>query len=372
MNVFDYVTWRGDLTFAKDPFQEIDSLILCCLSYIRFDPLFEKKEKWTIASAAKAFFALPGTSQVARTPEDLTLLQALSQSKRYRALVISDYVSALDERKQEQFAALCVQYGKKWSICVYRGTDNTLVGWKEDFNMTYMEVIPAQAHALTYAQTIAAKTQGALMLAGHSKGGNLAVYAAAHLPLSLQKERLQAVYNHDGPGFMECEIKRAGYQAIVEKIHTYVPQSSLFGMLLEHEERYHIVHSSQVSLWQHDPYSWCVHGPRFECLPMRSANSYFMDATIRSWIAQLSNEQRAAFIDALFDLLSSTNATSIKEMNANRVRNTAIILKALGNMDEEERKLMLETILTLFSSARRSAQMLLEQAEKTYGHHSGA
>lgn len=194
--------------------------------------------------------------------------------------------------------------------------------------MTFLDTIPSQKEAYRYVQKIASLYKGKLYLGGHSKGGNLAVYAAAHVNQRVQK-RLLAVYNHDGPGFSAKEIKREGYQRIVKKIHTIVPQSSVVGMLLEHEEAYTIIHSSQISLWQHDPYSWCVAGPMFAQLENVNRTSQILDQTLKTWIQTLPAQQRSAFVDAIFAILYATNATSLKEINANKLHNTAVILKSL-------------------------------------------
>ncbi len=361
-SLFDYVMWRCDLSFNQDAFRDVDSLILCCLAYLRLDPLFEIKPEWILNEAAAAFFDLPTEKRQARTEKDWLLLKELAHTRRYGELRLSDYVSVFNDKVQEQFAALRFTYRNEWSCCVFRGTDNTLIGWKEDFNMTFMEVIPAQKRALAYVQTIMKGCPYNLYLAGHSKGGNLAVYAATHLDQEAQKHIL-TVYNHDGPGFMKEAITMPAYQAIVNRIETYVPQSSVVGMLLEHEESYHVIYSNQVSLWQHDPYSWCLKGPDFALLETRSTGSYFMDDTIRKWIEQLTMEQRAAFVDAAFEVLQATKAVSLKELNANRMHNTAIILKAVSQLDEEERKMMVKTILSLLDSACRTARDMWTEME---------
>ncbi len=366
-SLFDYVIWRCDLSFDQDAFRDADSLILCCLAYLRLDPLFEKQAEWTLTDVAAAFFALPIEKRCARTDKDWLLLKQLAHTRRYGELRLSDYMSVFDETTQEQFAALRFTYRDEWTCCVFRGTDNTLIGWKEDFNMTFMEVIPAQKRALDYVQSIVTRCPYDLYLAGHSKGGNLAVYAAAHLDGEVQK-RILTVYNHDGPGFMKEATAMPAYQAIVNRIKTYVPQSSIVGILLEHEESYHVVHSSQVSLWQHDPYSWCMDGPRFSLLETRSAGSYFMDDTIRKWIEHLPIKQRAAFVDAVFEVLQATKVVSLKEMNANRMHNIAIILKAVSCLDDEERKMMAETILSLLDSACRTAKDMWNEPENSDNH----
>ena len=245
----------------------------------------------------------------------------------------------------------------------FRGTDNTLVGWKEDFNMTFMETVPSQKEAVEYLNMVASKHKGKLYIGGHSKGGNLAVFASAFCEPEI-KERIVSVYNNDGPGFSEQVLKSDGYRHMKERVQTYVPQSSVVGMLLNHEEMIHVVKSTQISLWQHDPYSWQIMGPDFQYLETIDTSSQLMDKTMKNWLSGLTVEQRAAFVDTMYDIFHSTNAKSLKELKENKIKNIAILLKAFSNTDANTRKMMNDTLSAFFSSMKDAVEEMLPKEDK--------
>lgn len=354
-NILTYIKWRGDLSFSNAPFQEVDNLVFATLSYLRFSKVFQKtkKKSLTIKEASNLFFSLD--EQRYRSEHDLTLLRMMAESVRYGKVKIHSYVDHIDEEQQKQFSALAFQFHGSDTYVAYRGTDNTLIGWKEDFNMTFLDTIPSQLEAQEYLTKIAQHTHGALYVGGHSKGGNLAVFASASVKEEIQ-HRIQAIYNNDGPGFNESMLKKEGYQRIVSKIHSYVPQSSVVGMLLNHEEEYHVVKSTQISLWQHDPYSWQVMGAGFLTLTMVDTSSILMDKTMKNMLTKLTPEQRATFIDAMYDIFQSTNAKSLKELKENKLKNMTIIVKALNNIDPSTRKIMNETLSSFFLSMRKAIE----------------
>ena len=248
-NVLDYLDWRGDLTLAQSPFSHVDSLVLCRLSYLPFEGILPGLYSDTAISIFQAAERLLGdtsspviqASQKKLTPRDGKLLQKLAQSRRFSHMTLSKYINSVDRATQKQFSALTVHTGDGCLYVAYRGTDSTLVGWKEDFNMGFMTPVPSQREAISYLEHIAHNSSEQLRVGGHSKGGNLAIYAAAFSSPSIQSRILQ-VDSHDGPGFLPKVMHSAGYQAIRSKITTFLPQSSVIGMLLEHEEEYIIVH----------------------------------------------------------------------------------------------------------------------------------
>ena len=232
----------------------------------------------------------------------------------------------------------------------WHSTDNTLVGWKEDFNMTFQESVPAQRLAREYAEYFASHSSAPLRLGGHSKGGNLAVYAGAKSELAVQ-DRILGVYNHDGPGFTQQMMTDPGYLRIVPKVKTFVPQSSVIGMLLEHEEPYTVIRSKSVGLMQHDPYSWEMMGGDFIKLEELNADSRFLDKTFKSWLAGMSVQERSAFFDAVFDLLMMEHANRPRDVM--RPQNIRALLKGL-QMDEPRRKLIASVLLELVEAAKQT------------------
>lgn len=227
-NLFDYLTWRGDLTMDQAPLCPVDALILSALSYVHFEELIPQGggASISIGQAAQAYLDAPaGKRGRCRCEDDLKLLRALIEAPRFSALPLSHYEDQFIPEEETQFGALAISLPDGSAFLAFRGTDATLVGWKEDFNMSFMDTVPAQRAAADYTQRFAASFSGPLRLGGHSKGGNLAVYSAVHCPAAVQR-RIAAVYNNDGPGFRTSFLDRPEHQRIADRITTIVPQFS--------------------------------------------------------------------------------------------------------------------------------------------------
>lgn len=213
--------------------------------------------------------------------------------------------------------------------------------------MSFQSSVPAQEKALWYLEAFARVHGGPLYLAGHSKGGNLAVYAAARCQPGVRR-RIEAVHNHDGPGFFATMLEDLGYREVLPRVRTFVPQSSVVGMLLEHEEPYSVIRSRQLSLLQHDPYSWEVLGGDFVRVEEIDANSRFLDRTIKTWLAQTSLEERNAFVDAVYELLSLGQSDDLRDVIL--PRNVLRYLRQLGT-DEQLRSVIAREFAELFRTA---------------------
>ncbi len=351
-NLLDYLDWRGDLTFVQAPFNEVDSLLLCCLSYIHFDGIVPAPGRGEIPLPAvvSRFLAQEAGRRVARAPDDTLLLQKAALSRRFRAARLAAYVSDFDSARQKQFCAVTFLLPDDTACLVFRGTDDTLVGWKEDFNMSFLSVVPAQQDALAYFTALAhAYPARLLRTAGHSKGGNLAIFAAARC--GLQQGRILGVYNNDGPGFQPEMLQSTGYHAIQTRIRTFVPQSSLIGMLLEHTEQYQVVHSNQKGILQHDPYSWEICGSAFVPEPAITLSQQQCNRAIRDWIASVPPAQREAFVDEMFRLLSAaaSDETAAPPSSAGAWLQ---VLRTYYAAEPAQRSLIQETLNKLFEAAR--------------------
>lgn len=354
-NILDYVEWRGDLTLEQAPFGDIDGLILSWLSYVPFGGIVSRKfsEPITLREAATRYLQSDSRRESMLHKHDLALLSAVADSARFGSMRLSGYLSRTDRDAQTQFAAITVALGSGAGFLSFRGTDDTLVGWKENFNMAFMTSVPAQRAALRYLERAADVVAGGLLLGGHSKGGNLAAYAASFCPQDIQ-ERIVRIYNNDGPGFPEEVVNRSGYQAICGRIKTFVPQTSVVGLLMEHEEEYTVIHSLQSGFMQHDLYSWEVMRDHFVCLNTVTRSSQFMDKTLKKWVADMEPAQRGQVIDALYGALQETQATTISELTSKWFRSASSVHKSYKNMDEETRKLISHTFSLLFKSARNN------------------
>lgn len=348
-DMLEYIKWRGDIPFSQVPFTPVDNLILSTLVYIDFAGLVgdDLGHPVPLSAAAEAFFALPAHAQRIRVKADLALLRAAASAPRFRDMGLAFYRDIFIPEEETQFAAMAYLTGDGSAFLAFRGTDTSLVGWKEDFNMSFQNFVPAQREALRFTQEFAAACPMTLRLGGHSKGGNLAVFAGATCPADVQS-RILGVYNNDGPGFTEFLMGKGGYLAIVPRIHTYIPQSSIIGILLEHEEPYTVIKSSQVSILQHEPHSWEVMGGDFMPVQEMSAETRFLDRTIKKWIAGMSREERGKFVDAVFTLLTAGGADQTDEIM--QPRNVRAFFKAL-NADDATRKMLFGELSNLIRSA---------------------
>lgn len=351
--VFEYLAWRGDLSFQSSPFNEVDGVILARLSYMPFEYLEDAAKKGiTVGDAARKLLLRPDIKEIALIEGDVPLLDALKDNERFCGMVVSDFVNEIDEKTQTQFSAVCIKLDENESYISFRGTDNTLVGWKEDFNMGFVCPVPSQVLATEYLNQAAKRHEtGTFRVGGHSKGGNLAVYAAAFCEKAV-KERISAVYNYDGPGFDRTVLEKDGYREICERTRTFVPQSSVVGMLLGHEEAYTIVHSTQVGIMQHDLYSWEVMRNRFVYLDTVTGGSKMVDYTLKNWLAQTSAADRERVIDAVYAIFAETHVRTVKELSENWYMAAKSMIKTLNGLDEPTRALVNEAIATLMKSAR--------------------
>jgi len=356
------------LRFTQSPFNPVDNVIFSQLAYLPLDgiaPGPEQNGSITVSRAADLFDEKmqgdPGIEQAIIFKEDPALLRVMGSSRRFGGCRLFGYVNLVDVEREVQFAAVCADTGDDSSFIAYRGTDLTLIGWKEDFNMSFNEVVPAQLEAERYLEEMAKKIKGPLRLGGHSKGGNLAIYAASQCSAKIQR-RITDIYSNDAPGFHEKVIASDGFAKIRERIHSFIPQESVVGLLLEHGNDHHVIKSSQAGLRQHELHSWEVTHNDMVRLDSVTQGSLFVTKTIREWIGELDNVHREQFFEALYTILSASQAKSIPELGSLWFRNAGLMLKSLGNIDDSTRAVIRKTLAALISSARRNIDTLLKPA----------
>lgn len=357
-NPFDYLKSRGDLSFEEAPLNDIDALLLARLSNLPFDHIVPENlaETISLAEASRLFFKSEEATGNVILRADLRLLQEIAKAPRFTTMQLCGYTNQLDEEAEKQFAAMVIKLWPHLTFISFRGTDLTLTGWKEDFNMSFCTPIPAQEEAVRYLNWVAQNLIGEFIVGGHSKGGNLSVYSSAFCKPEVQ-ERIQVIYNMDGPGFDASVLASKGYQRIAQKVKTFIPQSSVVGMLLQHEEDYYVIQSKQIGLMQHDLFSWAVNGDEFVYLDEVTGGSKFIDGTLKAWLASLSLEQREEFVDTLFSILEETSATTLKELTTNWHKNAGIVLKSIRELDDEMRKNLSQALSLLFKAARETVQI---------------
>ena len=369
--VMDYLRWRGDLPFCRDGFNEVDNLVLCIISYINF----HRFDDLTTTDPAKAV-ALPevaarlteedeqrGLSELAYIP----LIRLAAETERFRDVRMFGFTHEWDEAKEMQFDAVSYLLPDDTLFVAFMGTDTSLVGWKEDFNMSFLSAVPAQERAAAYTVEMATACRSRkLRIGGHSKGGNLAAWAAIHIPAGLQKRRLLAAYNNDGPGFSHDMVDSEAYRRVADKLHTYVPESSIVGVLLEHAEDYAVIDSSNRSIMQHEPLSWNVLGSRFIHLGERSQMGKLSDDVLRQWIGSMTPQEREQFSDALFDVLSlSGKARTLDDLRTGGLAGGAALLKQYSGADEQDKKIIAEIFRRLAVDVKEELKKAAGQGLKT-------
>ena len=364
-NIFDYLTWRGDLTFTQDPPNAVDALIFSTLTYVGYGETAERppESAASLRRCAEEFFALENPESRVRSKKDMELLRCAAATARFGHCGLCLYRSVLLPEQETQFAAMTFLLDDGSMFLAYRGTDNSLVGWKEDFNMTFQQTIPAQRLAQEYIREAALAHTAPMRVAGHSKGGNLAVFAAARCSPTVRK-RILTVYNNDGPGFTKYMIGDPGYNAIVPRIQTYIPQSSVIGMLLEHEEPFIVIRSKSVGIMQHDPYSWEVEGPHFLPVQEVTESSQFLDATIKNWFAGMTNRERNQLVEVLYGLLTTGEVENAADIF--QPKNIRTYVKALSS-DADMRHILSTEFQGLLEAAKKARAGMSEGKELPQG-----
>ena len=352
-NLFDYLTWRGDLTFGNAPLCPVDALIFSVLPYIRMEeyiPASQKEEPVRLADAATAFLEThpAGTEK----ENHRQLLRRLIDSPRFSSLRLLGAQKELDADNGMQFAALTILLPGQNLFVAFEGTDDTLIGWEEDFRMSYECPVPAQLRALEYLRTVAAAhPMRRIYVGGHSKGGNLAMYAAVHCGPEY-RHRIRAVYNNDGPGFCDDTISSPPYLELRDRIHIYMPQSSIVAVLLEHDNAYRIVESSNVGILQHDAFSWQVHGPDFSYTTKRTAFGRETEAIIERFANELSPERKKEFGSALFTILEATDQQTVSGITGNKWQSIIKAFNSYRGLDPKVREVLNQSFAALSRSRK--------------------
>ncbi len=369
-NVFDYLSWRADVPLWVSPFNEVDNLILSELIYTDFAGVVpEDGSAVSLTEARDRFFALHDRRRIEdRTAYSYTarapfLMDAMLGGVRFAGLRIFDYEAVTDKDETAQFAAAAFLLPDDTVYAAFRGTDGTVVGWKEDLILSYRSHTQGQIRAADYLRRLGAMTDLPLRVGGHSKGGNLAVYAAAFLPAELQA-RLLTVYNNDGPGFREELRLLEGYQRIQPRCRSIVPDTSVIGMLLESDCPRQVVKSSAAGLVQHDGFSW-------ECGPLgfvpaeQTRTGTYLEKTVDNWVARQDDATLRSLVESLFTVFEATGEETFHSMSTKKMRSAELMMAAFRALPrEKQRELLAATGKIVTSSGATAREMLNPSANE--------
>ena len=348
-NIINYVKTQSNPFNIKE-FNAVDSLILSQISNIVLNNFVGSidsiKEHILFKDLLKTDFS-PEMFNVPYGESIKKLLFYSCSSPRFKEIRINYYISKNDPISEKQFSAITFILNNKYAYIGFAGTDFSIIGWKEDFNMSLSNAVPSQLEGVDYVNTVAKLIPHDLYIGGHSKGGNIAIYASMNCHSEISN-RIKKIYSHDSPGFRDEIIKSEAFNKIKNKIHRTLPHSSIIGMLFENQEGYHVVKSNGLGgINQHNPFSWKVKNSNFIYLDKISLSSKHTSDSLHKLIDKLSDEKRKVFIDSLFDIFSATDSESFIEIAHNWKKNIPIILDSLKTMDEEMKSIIIQLIKAL-------------------------
>ena len=341
--IFDYLKEVTYDSIYDRPFNELDVLALTELTYLPFEHIVPQGDTTGIpVRLSDAMELIDRTTDFIVSNQHLQLVDELTTSKRFKNIKLLNYVDEYDPDIQKQFAAMTYRLSLDTYLVVFRGTDDTLIGWKEDFHMTYMDHVPAQKRAASYLQHVMKEfPKGRFLVAGHSKGGNLATYACSYLPDSLF-DRVDVIYSYDTPGLNKAIIETEGYQRTSPKIRRFVPQGSIVGMMLEVPEPTTIVKSRAFGGFaQHDAFTWETKDLSFLTVTETSPDSQQTDLTLKQWVRETSAEERKNFFDTFFGIFLDAGITSINDLtDLKQLAKAKEILQNAQDLDPTEREML--------------------------------
>lgn len=341
-NIMDYLTWRGDVPFSVDPFNEVDALILTELAYEDYDGVVA--DAAVEIGRAAALFQTRHPAEELAARKDFTrqippLLALAGKSPRYGGIRLIHYRNVVDPDYDLQLGILSFLLPDGAVFVAYRGTDSTIVGWKEDFVLSYSPETEGQRRAVAYLNDLWREGDAPLLLGGHSKGGNLAMFAAARC-LPEIRSRIRRVYNNDGPGFLDAFIQSEDYRRVVPLIETTVPEDSVVGVLMQNEAAQRVVASSAAGVMQHDGFSWQVLGNRFVTVEHRTANSMRMEASILQWLKVQPPENRQLLVQIVFGMLQATGMQTTHDLMKNKAMLLNAVRELQAHVSKEQRSLV--------------------------------
>ena len=346
-NINDYILWRGDIPISKEfPFNEIDSMILARFSYLKLDKIKLKKEE-TIETIANKMECLEDSCFLY---EDRKLITYIGESKRFKDMLVTDYIKITNKEIEKQFGAVTIHISDREMYVSYIGTDSTINGWKEDFNMAFMDSVPCQIEGKKYLEKVAHDyLNKKLRIGGHSKGGNVAIYSAITVSKNI-RNRIIKVYNYDGPGFSKETISKYKGEDILNRIETYIPQDSVIGRVLNHEEKCRVILSLEKGIYEHDIYSWQVLKDDLIKVKSVTDKSELINKTLNDWLENTTSNQRKIFFNSIFELFYSTEANTFSEISKKMSSNIITILKTYSEISKEDKKTITK-MLKIFAKA---------------------
>lgn len=349
VNIIDYIKWRGDLTMDIVPFNHLDALLFSQLSMLRLDEvLIEEGEQisLSIKKAVKVFKELNIEEKydlgLILPKEIITAFYMMGESPRYKDLVLDNYVNNICSSEQTQFSALTIDLGYNTRVVSFSGTDDTLIGWKENFNMLFVSTTAGQASSCDYLSKVSRRWRH-IYVCGHSKGANLALYSTLHVNNHVQR-KIEKTIGFDGPGLIEDINEIDSFERIIKKVTFYVPDTTIIGALFDHYEEIKVVKSTEKGLYQHDVFSWEVLGTDFVYVDDRTEESKHIEQKIKTMISEIDEATRVRLVNEGYKILSSDTADTLTKLYGEKFRIIKDYLASDPSIQKAYKKIFLEIL----------------------------
>ncbi len=351
-NMVDYLREYGDRSFLKMPLNEVDSLILCQLSYLNYGWFVPGLDKGNAPVSIRTIYEDSDRDRILDDywyrADNKELFALAAESARFGTLKLNFYVNIVNEEEQAQFSAITYVLEDKNVFIAYRGTDATIVGWKEDLNLAFSKPLHSQYLAVEYMERVAGCVGGKFYVGGHSKGGNLAAYAAMNCADGT-RDRILKIFNNDGPGFRPEIREQGNYAAVADRMVKFIPRSSIVGVILQEDGDYEIVDSKSVGMLQHNTYTWKVAGSGFVRVKNMTGRKIVRDASLNEWILSLSEDEIHLFVDTLYEVISASEASNVFEFGEDWKNCLQNVLQAAKEVSVDTKKTIQRMIHSLFN-----------------------
>lgn len=349
--ILDYIKTYGEYTFAERPMTDVDSLVFCQFCYLKFDgmvPLVTENRRFVNMKQLREHADYEKLYADERFEKNnRALFEAMYESRRFRTLKMNCYINIVEPEWETQFSAITFFLDDGTMYIAFRGTDETIIGWKEDFNMAFRYPVPSQEYAAKYLNMVTGKLHNRFYVGGHSKGGNVAVYAAMKCTEAV-KERILKIYSMDGPGFPKEVLKEKEYEEIEDRIVKILPHSSLVGMLFETSDHYKVVESKTFGLLQHDPFTWLLDKGEFIYVKNLSSLQKKRDEALNDWVCALPVKDRKIFVDTLYQVISASHAENLIDFTADWKKSMNGVVSAMKEIDADTKQTLKKIIKLLF------------------------
>lgn len=352
--IIEYLQEYGNCSFCEKPLSDVDSLVLCQLSYLKFDGMVPDVRSNEASVTLEEISRHPDYEKlfadIRFEKENRALMEGLLSSRRFCRLRLNCYINLVEKDWEMQFSAITFLLEDGTLYVAFRGTDETIVGWKEDFNMAFCHPVPGQIYSVKYLNMVMGRLSRPFYVGGHSKGGNFAVYSAMQC-IPCVRERILKIYSMDGPGFRPEILEEGHYGAVKDRVVKILPHSSLVGMLFEQDIPYQVVESRNHGLLQHDPFSWLVEKGEFVKAEDIYASCRRRNRTLNQWILSLDEKQLRTFVDTLYQAVSASQAEDLIEFAADWKKSVNRVFEALREVDDQTERILREILKSLFETA---------------------